>query len=56
MSTPCPVCGHDSLRLVRRTALLHIEDESPITGVLAFRCGRGHLFVIAPDVPEAKPS
>jgi len=51
----CPVCGHDSIKPVRRTDLLHIEGESPITDVLAYQCRRGHLFVVARDGPKATP-
>jgi hypothetical protein len=43
----CPVCGGDSLQPVERHALGTTEaDTKNISGLLGFRCGKGHTFLI----------
>ena len=44
----CPVCGGDSLQPVSRHPLGTSEaDKKAISGLLGFRCGKGHLFLIS---------
>jgi hypothetical protein len=44
----CPVCGMDSIRPVeRKTVALLDGGANPISGVLAYRCPNGHLFMVA---------
>ena len=44
----CPVCGGDSLQPVTRHPLSTSErDAKAISGLLGFRCGRGHVFLIS---------
>ena len=44
----CPVCGRDSLQPVTRHPLATSEaDKKAISGLLGFRCGKGHLFLIS---------
>jgi len=43
----CPVCGGDSLQPVERHALgTAVADTKNISGLLGFRCGKGHTFLI----------
>ena len=53
MSTPkkCPVCGNDLIRPISRAVLVKVESQE-VPGVLAYRCGEGHLFLVA--TPEEK--
>ncbi len=55
MSTPkkCPVCGHDSIRPVTRSVLVKVENQE-VPGVLAYRCGEGHLFLVAAPEEQTK--
>lgn len=42
----CPVCGNDGINPVVRRAIVTVEGEpEAISGVLAYRCARGHLFI-----------
>jgi hypothetical protein len=44
----CPVCGGDSLEPITRHALGTSEaDTKAISGLLGFRCGKGHVFLIS---------
>ena len=44
----CPVCGRDSLQPVTRHPLGTSEaDKKIIAGLIGFRCGRGHVFLIS---------
>ena len=44
----CPVCGGDSLQPVTRHPLGTSEaDTKAISGLLGFRCGKGHVFLIS---------
>ena len=58
MSMPkvCPVCGKDSIRPIPRAELIPIEEilqsgyvHELRPGVLGYRCGEGHFFLIGPD-------
>jgi hypothetical protein len=43
----CPVCGGDSLQPVERHSLATAEsDRNSIFGLLGFRCGKGHVFLV----------
>jgi hypothetical protein len=43
----CPVCGGDSLQPIERHTLGTNEAETKsISGLLGFRCGNGHSFLI----------
>lgn len=49
METPriCPVCGQDSIQPITRIIFVKLgADELP--GVLAYRCGQGHVFLVSP--------
>lgn len=49
----CPVCGNESIQHVVRSATVRIDgDDNPITGTLAYRCNKGHLFLIASADPN----
>jgi hypothetical protein len=50
MSAPkeCPVCGKDSIHPVTRTVLVKLDDRE-LPDVIAYRCGQGHLFLLAPS-------
>ena len=51
----CPVCGGDSLQPVVRHSLGTTEaDTKNIFGVLAFRCGKGHVFLVSEADIEGK--
>ena len=54
----CPVCGHDHIRPVERTPLFRFEGEQDaLSGVLAYRCDKGHMFlVIRESPPKQKPN
>ncbi|MBV9085895.1 MAG: hypothetical protein JOY79_00300 [Acidobacteriaceae bacterium] len=42
----CPVCGKGPLEPVERRAVVRpTNGNSPISGVLAYRCPEGHFFV-----------
>jgi len=44
----CPVCGGDSLARMRRRPLGSSEAiRKAISGLLGFRCGKGHVFLIS---------
>ena len=49
----CPVCGHDSIKPVRRSTLVKLDNEN-IPEVLAYRCGQGHLFLVAVSEDKRK--
>jgi hypothetical protein len=53
----CPVCGGDSLQPVERHSLGTAEaDTKTIVGVLGFRCGKGHVFLVnEADIEEKNP-
>lgn len=40
-----PVCDHNSIRPVKRTTLVKLDNEQ-IPEVLAYRRGEGHLFLV----------
>lgn len=43
----CPVCGGDNLQPLERHALGTADaDKKNISGLLGFRCGKGHTFLI----------
>jgi hypothetical protein len=43
----CPVCGGDSLQPVERHSFGTAEsDTNNISGLLGFRCGKGHVFLV----------
>lgn len=44
----CPVCGGDTIRPIERHSLGSTKvDEKIISGLLGFRCGKGHVFLIS---------
>jgi len=45
----CPVCGFDHIKPIPRQALVKFEGETePVKSPIAFRCGRGHTFIVIP--------
>jgi hypothetical protein len=52
----CPVCGGDSIQPVKRHSLASTKgDEKVISGLLGFRCGKGHVFLISGSDLVEKP-
>ncbi|HEY1731875.1 MAG TPA: hypothetical protein VGG15_08995 [Terriglobales bacterium] len=51
----CPVCATEVLEPIMRKQLSSGTDASPqrISGVLAYRCNKGHVFTVA--VPDDQP-
>jgi hypothetical protein len=44
----CPVCSGDSIRPLERLSVGSTKaDEKIISGLLGFRCGKGHVFLIS---------
>jgi hypothetical protein len=52
-----PVCGGDNLQPVERDSVGTAEaDTKNIFGVLGFRCGKGHVFLVTEaDIEEKNP-
>lgn len=44
----CPVCGKDSIVPLPRTAVKLEGEAEPVSGVLAYRCSQGHVFIAPP--------
>jgi hypothetical protein len=43
----CPVCGADHIAPINRQSLMKSNGENKGgTDAVAFRCGRGHVFVV----------
>lgn len=50
----CPVCGNNSIRPVTRSVLVKLQNKE-VQGVIAYRCGKGHLFLVGnPEKNEGK--
>lgn len=45
----CPVCGANHIQPIRRQTLLKLKDDTTLQGTIAFRCGRGHTFIVNKD-------
>jgi hypothetical protein len=53
----CALCGSDNLQPVMRHALGTSErDAAAISGLLAFRCGRGHVSLSESQFYKALPN
>lgn len=48
----CPVCGAKHIEPIQRQTLMTQEDGSKtVTDTVAFRCGRGHTFLVSEAGP-----
>jgi hypothetical protein len=45
----CPVCGDNSIVPVERM----VKPEESVVDILAFRCGKGHIFLVGPVTKPA---
>ena len=47
------MCGHGSVCPVERAVLVKLEGKE-LPGVIAYRCGEGHVFLVAPPEKKAR--
>jgi len=53
----CPVCGITSIRAVERKTIARLDrGANPVSGVLAYRCANGHLFMVAEEQGKGAPN
>ncbi len=56
MATPkaCPVCCSDQLEPIVRKPLSASADSdpSPVSGIYAYRCVNGHVFMVLDEEPK----
>ena len=52
----CPVCATNSLEPVMRKPLNSGTETLPqtVSGILAYRCSNGHMFIVMDEEPKAK--
>jgi hypothetical protein len=52
----CPICRSESLQRVLRSAAFSVDlggEVNPLQGVTSYRCPKGHVFLVLPDVTPA---
>lgn len=55
--TQCPVCGTVDIQQVMRKASLSLSlgtDTDKVSGVMAYRCANGHIFLTLPLVNDGQ--
>ena len=57
--TQCPVCGQTQIQPVLKKAVLSAAfggEVNKISGVMAYRCVSGHVFLTVSERVEPEPS